>query len=44
MGVNILFIPGTSSLEHLRENLAAVDLVLAPDVLSELDTIGTGRT
>ena len=34
---NILLIPGTSSLEHLKENLAACDLLLAEDVLAELD-------
>jgi aryl-alcohol dehydrogenase-like predicted oxidoreductase len=39
---NILLIPGTSSVEHLRENLAAVELVLSKDVLTELD--GIGRT
>jgi aryl-alcohol dehydrogenase-like predicted oxidoreductase len=37
---NILVIPGTSSPGHLKENLAAVDLVLAEDVLAELDGIG----
>jgi len=36
---NILLIPGTSSLDHLRENLAAAELVLARDVLAELDGI-----
>ena len=30
---NILLIPGTSSLAHLRENLAAVDLALPDDAL-----------
>ena len=34
---NILLIPGTSSLAHLRENLAAVDLALSPAVVAELD-------
>jgi pyridoxine 4-dehydrogenase len=33
---NILLIPGTSSLAHLRENLAAGQLTLSPQVLSEL--------
>jgi pyridoxine 4-dehydrogenase len=33
-------IPGTSSLAHLRENLAAAELVLPPEVVAELDTIG----
>lgn len=41
---NILLIPGTSSLEHLRENLAAAELALTADILAELDEIGTGRT
>jgi pyridoxine 4-dehydrogenase len=37
---NILLIPGTSSLNHLRENLAAAQLSLSETVLAELDTIG----
>lgn len=37
---NILLIPGTSSVEHLRENLAAVELELAADALEALDGIG----
>jgi len=37
---NILLIPGTSSLAHLRENLAAAELKLPPPLLSELDEIG----
>ncbi|MDR3438322.1 aldo/keto reductase family oxidoreductase [Telmatospirillum sp.] len=36
---NILLIPGTSSLAHLRENLAAAELTLSDDVLSELDAV-----
>ncbi|WP_445147042.1 aldo/keto reductase family oxidoreductase [Dyella sp. Tek66A03] len=40
---NIVLIPGTSSLKHLRENLAAVELVLTDDVISELEEIGKGR-
>jgi aryl-alcohol dehydrogenase-like predicted oxidoreductase len=36
---NILLIPGTSSLAHLRENLDAGKLVLADDVIKELDAI-----
>jgi aryl-alcohol dehydrogenase-like predicted oxidoreductase len=36
-------IPGTSSSAHLRENIAAADLVLPPDVTAELDTIGAQR-
>lgn len=37
---NILLIPGTSSVAHLRENLAAVDLVLPEDAIRQLDSIG----
>jgi pyridoxine 4-dehydrogenase len=33
---NILLIPGTSSLAHLRENLAAAELSLSDDTLREL--------
>jgi len=36
---NILLIPGTSSLTHLRENLGAAQLTLSPDVLAGLDGI-----
>ena len=36
----MVLIPGTSSLAHLRENVAAADLLLAPDALAELDAIG----
>ena len=34
---NILLIPGTSSVAHLEQNLAAGDLTLGPDDLAELD-------
>ncbi|HEX4121143.1 MAG TPA: aldo/keto reductase family oxidoreductase [Verrucomicrobiae bacterium] len=34
---NILLIPGTSSVVHLRENLAAAKLTLSPETLVELD-------
>ncbi|MBD8899792.1 aldo/keto reductase family oxidoreductase [Rhodanobacter sp. DHG33] len=37
---NILLIPGTSSVGHLRENLAAAELELSTEVLAELDAIG----
>ncbi len=37
---NVLLIPGTSSVAHLRENLAAVQLTLSPQILAELDAIG----
>jgi len=39
---NILLIPGTSSLRHLRENLQAATLQISPEVLSDLDTISRG--
>ena len=39
---NILLIPGTSSVLHLRENLAASELVLSDDVIAELDGVATG--
>ena len=35
----MLLIPGTSSREHLRENLAAADLTLPADAVAELDAI-----
>jgi pyridoxine 4-dehydrogenase len=37
---NILLIPGTSSLKHLRENLKAATLHIPDEVLAELNTIG----
>jgi aryl-alcohol dehydrogenase-like predicted oxidoreductase len=36
----IVLIPGTSSVAHLRENVAAADLGLPADAIEELDTIG----
>ena len=39
---NILLIPGTSSTNHLGENLAAADLKLPLDVMAELNAIGEG--
>jgi pyridoxine 4-dehydrogenase len=36
---NILLIPGTSSVAHLRENLAAGQLTLAPETLTELESV-----
>jgi len=41
---NILLIPGTSSLAHLRENLAAGQLTLSPETLAELDGIAAAAT
>ena len=38
---NILLIPGTSSVQHLRENLKAATLTLPPDALAKLEAIGT---
>jgi pyridoxine 4-dehydrogenase len=38
---NILLIPGTSSLAHLRENLAAGKLALPGDAIAQLDAIGS---
>ena len=44
---NILLIPGTSSLLHLRENLQSSLLQIPPEVIADLDAIGekarTGR-
>ena len=40
---NILLIPGTSSVAHLRENLAAANLELPSDAVSVLDQIATDR-
>jgi pyridoxine 4-dehydrogenase len=34
---NVLLIPGTSSVAHLRENLSVSQLVIAPDMLAELE-------
>ena len=36
----MVLIPGTSSVAHLRENVAAADLLLPSDALAELDAIG----
>jgi pyridoxine 4-dehydrogenase len=36
---NVLAIPGTGSLEHLRENLATADLALSSDAVETLDAI-----
>ena len=38
---NILLIPGTSSVAHLRENLQAATLEIPPEVLADLDAIGS---
>ena len=39
---NILLIPGTSSIQHLRENLSAATLRLPSKVIADLDAIGGG--
>ena len=36
---NMLLIPGTSSVQHLRENLAIADITVPANVLAELDLI-----
>jgi len=40
---NMLLIPGTSSLSHLRENLKAAVLQLPSEILTTLDSIGSDR-
>jgi aryl-alcohol dehydrogenase-like predicted oxidoreductase len=37
---NILLIPGTSSVKHLRENLEAATLQIPPEMIAKLDSIG----
>ncbi len=41
---NILLIPGTSSVAHLRENLSAAQLALSAETLAELDGIAAAAT
>ena len=38
---NILLIPGTSSIGHLRENLAAATLEVPPEIIAKLDSIAS---
>jgi aryl-alcohol dehydrogenase-like predicted oxidoreductase len=38
---NILLIPGTSSVAHLRENLAAIDYALPADAVEELERVAS---
>ena len=40
---NVLLIPGTSSLAHLRENLAAAELDLSDEALKRLDDLSSSR-
>ena len=41
---NILIIAGTSSVEHLHDNLKAANLVLPPDIIAKLDRISASAT
>ena len=36
---NILLIPGTSSIDHLRENLGVAELQLPPETVAQLDAM-----
>jgi aryl-alcohol dehydrogenase-like predicted oxidoreductase len=36
---NVLLIPGTSSIEHLRENLKAANLQIPAEMLADLDAV-----
>ena len=38
---NILLIPGTSSMAHLKENLAAAEIVLSDDTVKQLEGVAT---
>jgi aryl-alcohol dehydrogenase-like predicted oxidoreductase len=40
---NMLLIPGTSSVKHLRENLEAAAMQLPPEVIADLDLIGNPK-
>jgi aryl-alcohol dehydrogenase-like predicted oxidoreductase len=40
---NILLIPGTSSVKHLRENLQAAALQLSPETIAKLDSIAGSK-
>ena len=35
---HIVTIPGTSRIDHLKDNMGALDVVLSPDILARLDT------
>ncbi|WP_158898156.1 aldo/keto reductase family oxidoreductase [Burkholderia sp. L27(2015)] len=41
---NILLIPGTSSVEHLKQNIESVDLRLPENAILSLDKIGSDKT
>jgi pyridoxine 4-dehydrogenase len=38
---NVLLIPGTSSMKHLRENVESKDVKLTREMVGQLDAIGT---
>lgn len=40
---NILLIPGTSSVEHLRENIKAAELQFSPETIAKLNSIGASE-
>jgi aryl-alcohol dehydrogenase-like predicted oxidoreductase len=40
---NILLICGTSSVEHLHENMKAASLQLPPETVAKLAAIGTSK-
>ena len=40
---NVLLIPGTSSVKHLRENLKSAALQLSPETIAKLDSIADSR-
>jgi pyridoxine 4-dehydrogenase len=39
---NLLLIPGTSTVAHLRENLGSAELALPPEALDQLSSIASG--
>jgi aryl-alcohol dehydrogenase-like predicted oxidoreductase len=41
---NILLIPGTSNIAHLRENLAVANLTLPLEAVRQLNQIAGGRS
>ena len=41
---HVLLIPGTSSIKHLQENLAAASLTLSQEILERLHSIGAAAT
>jgi pyridoxine 4-dehydrogenase len=41
---NILVIPGTSSVVHLRENIAAAECALSDETIAELESVAHPET